>query len=184
MQHSRKGAVFMSSVNQIATIIDDLYAVDRIITALQKKPNEYAGTSLYANEAHTLKLIAQNEGISQAALSEKMYRTSGATSVMVDKLVKKGLVNRRREVGNQRRYLLTLTERGRVVSQAHVAYDYRHARCVSEGLGLSEEELSITEKSLSRIIDFYSLHYLEHGMVVVPDMGCCLAEEGADALAD
>ena len=118
----------MSSINEIAKLVESLYAVDRILTAIQKKPNEYAGISLYASEAHTLKLIAQNEGISQMELSEQMYRTKGATSVMVDKLVEKGLVNRNREEGNQRRYLLTLTELGRVVSQAHMDYDDEHAR--------------------------------------------------------
>lgn len=159
----------MSSENQIAKLIDNLYAVDRILTAFQKKPHEYAGTWLYANEAHTLKLIAQNEGVSQAKLSEQMYRTSGATSVMVDKLVKKGLVNRQREEGNQRRYLLTLTEHGRTVSQAHVEYDEQHAQWVEKGLGLSEEELRITDKSLARIVAFYSQDYLGHEMPVESD---------------
>lgn len=159
----------MASDNHIGKVIDDLYAVDRILTALQKKPNEYAGTWLHANEAHTLKLIAQNEGISQAELSEQMYRTTGATSVMVDKLVKKGLVNRSRADGNQRRYLLTLTEKGITVNQAHMDYDDSHARRVEEGLGLSEEDLLITKRSLDRIISFYSQHYLEHGMAVKPD---------------
>ena len=155
----------MSSINEI----ESLYAVDRILTAIQKKPNEYAGISLYASEAHTLKLIAQNEGISQMELSEQMYRTKGATSVMVDKLVEKGLVNRNREEGNQRRYLLTLTELGRVVSQAHMDYDDEHARWVAEGLGLTEEELQVTDRSLNRIIEFYSENYLDHGVLVTPD---------------
>ena len=75
---------------------------------------------LTPTEAHTLKMIALNEGISQTELSEQMYRTAGATSVMVDKLVEKGLVHRQRVDGDQRRYLLTLTDRGRLVHASHI----------------------------------------------------------------
>lgn len=151
----------MSSVDEISKLIDDLYAIDRILTAMQKTPNEYEGAILHANEAHTLKLIGLNEGTSQAELSEQMYRTNGATSVMVDKLVKKGLVNRQREDGNQRRYLLTLTEYGRKVNKAHMAYDLQHAHWAAEQLGLSEEELQVTNHALEKIIEVYSSHYLE-----------------------
>lgn len=151
----------MSSVDEIAKLLEKLYAIERIMNAIQKKPREYAGTSLYANEAHTLQLIAQNEGISQAELSERMYRTKGATSVMVDKLVKKGLVNRCREDGNQRRYLLTLTEHGRNVSEAHEEYDTQHARWAAEQLGLSQEELQNTNHTMESVIEVYSRQYKE-----------------------
>ncbi|MDD3337244.1 MAG: MarR family transcriptional regulator [Lachnospiraceae bacterium] len=156
-------------MDEIAKLIEDLYAVEHILSALQKKPNEYAGVSLYANETHTLKLIADNEGISQAEVSERMYRTKGATSVMVDKLVKKGLVNREREEGNQRRYLLTLTEKGWTVNGAHREYDDNHAAWVTRNLDISEEDLQTTRKTLDDVIGFYSRHYLKEGKAVVPD---------------
>lgn len=159
----------MSSVDEIEKLIEELYTVERILAAMQKKPNNYAKVSLYASEAHTLKLIAQNEGISQAELSEQMYRTSGATSVMVDKLVKKGLVNRCRKEGNQRRYLLTLTEQGKKVNEAHITYDIQHAHWALEQLGLSKEELQVTNRAITRIIEVYSQHYLKNGMMIEPD---------------
>ena len=120
--------------------------------------------------AHTLKAIAQSEGISQAELSGQMFRTKGATSVVVDKLVEKGLVVRTREDGNQRRYFLTLTERGWAVHQAHLAYDEAHAAWAAQHLGLSEADLAGVNRSLEQVIQFYSEHYLRSGQPVTPEV--------------
>ena len=160
----------MSTVEEISKMIEQLYTIDRIITAMQKKPHTYEGVRLYANEAHTLKAIAEEEGISQAALSDRMIRTKGATSVMVDKLVEKGLVLRERERGNQRRYLLTLTDKGRRVNAAHLAFDMAHADDLALALELSEAELSTVNRTLQKTIRFYSERYLPDGQcIAVPD---------------
>ena len=84
----------MSKPDCFTALLDQFYNMERIIAAIEKQPKTYEGVSLHANETHTLKLIAQFEGISQADLSERMYRTKGATSVAVDKLVKKGQIGR------------------------------------------------------------------------------------------
>ena len=150
----------MSTPDEISTLIDRLYMMDRLLNAMQKRPIEYAGVPLHANEAHTLKIIAQNEGISQTELSDRMFRTKGATSITVDKLVEKGLVARQRVDEDQRRYLLTLTDLGRCVHMQHLAYDEAHARWAAEKLGVDEHSLRITNQTLDQIIQFYSRHYL------------------------
>lgn len=159
----------MSTLELMNKTIEKLYAIDRIITAMQKRPHNYAGECLHSNEAHTLKMIAENEGISQAELSDRMLRTKGATSVMVDKLVSYGLVHRERENGNQRRYLLTLTEHGWTVHRAHMNYDESHARYAAQKLGMSAEELVDLNDKLDHIIQFYSTHYLDHGWPIQVD---------------
>ncbi len=65
---------------------------------MEEEP-KYYGTEelLYTNEVHTLKIIAQNEGITQKQLTDKMFRTKGATSVMIKKLEKKGLIIRQED---------------------------------------------------------------------------------------
>lgn len=156
----------MSLTEQISVLIEQMYNLDRILTAMEKRPRAYLGVSLYSNEAHTLKQIAQNEGISQAELSERMYRTKGATSIAVDKLVEKGLIRREREEDNQRRYLLTLTDLGHQVNEAHLRYDEEHALWASEHLGAAEEELETTSRVLAQVIALYSQRYLEHGVRV------------------
>lgn len=158
----------MSTIDEISTLIDQIYTMDRIIAALQKRPIDYGGVFLYANEAHTLKTIAQNEGISQTELSDLMFRTKGATSIMVDKLVEKGLVSRQREDLDQRRYLLSVTELGRQVHARHLARDEAHAYRAAAQLELDEESIRTTNGVLTRIIAFYSDHYLEHGALTAP----------------
>ena len=151
----------MSTVEAMSNTIEKLYAVDRIIAAFQKKPHDYGGISLHASEAHTLKLIGLQEGISQTELSRQMFRTNGATSLVVDKLVSRGLVLRTREAGNQRRYFLTLTELGRKVHEAHLAYDDEQALHAAEAIELSEEELQELSEHLDRFIAYYSNIYLK-----------------------
>ena len=105
----------MSAGKTLTRLTEQLYAAHWILAALQKRPRSFAGVTLYANEAHTLRIIAQNEGISQTEISALTLRTKGATSAMVDKLVEKKLVYRQRERGDQRRYLLMLAPLGRQV---------------------------------------------------------------------
>lgn len=159
----------MSVSDEITKMIELLYTMDRIILAMQKKPHDYGGELLHANEAHTLKAIAQDEGISQTELSELMFRTKGATSVVVDKLVEKGLVRRERVDGDQRRYLLTLTEKGWAVHRAHLDYDDRHVQKAGREVGLSVEELETANRALERITQFYAKNYIEHGSPVTPE---------------
>ena len=156
----------MSIPECISTLIEQMYSLERIVSAIEKRPRSYVGVSLHSNETHTLKLIAEHEGISQCELSERMYRTKGATSVAVDKLVKKGLIRREREQGNQRRYLLTLTELGRQVNEAHLRYDDSHAEWAASRLDLTEEELAVTLRTMERVIGLYSQYYLESGVCV------------------
>ena len=158
----------MPVTDEIAQMIENLYTMDRIITAMQKRPIDYGGVLLHANEAHTLKVIAQQEGISQTNLSEQMYRTKGATSIMVDKLVEKGLVHRQRVNGDQCRYLLSLTDLGRQIHNTHLARDEAHASWAAQHLGLKEDQLRSANDVLVQIIHFYTQNYLDHGSLTVP----------------
>lgn len=160
----------MSKTEELARLIEQLYATDCVLTAMQKKPHIYAGVSLHTNEAHTLKMIAQSEGISQIELSDQMLRTKGATSLMVDKLVEKGLVRRERVDGDQRRYLLTLTEAGLAVHAAHLARDEYHTEKAGRELSLTEEDLTAANRVLEQINTFYSKNYLDHGRAVTPEV--------------
>lgn len=160
----------MSTHDEFTNMIEQLYSLDRILTAMQKKPHAYSGVSLHSTEAHTLKMIALNQGISQAELSDRMLRTKGATSVMVDKLVEKSLVCRERVGDDQRRYLLTLTEKGEAVHAAHLTYDSLHMQKLGRELNLPEEDLATTCRTLEKLIGYYSRNYLDHGKAVTPQL--------------
>lgn len=146
----------MSVSNEIYHLINQLYTIELIMKALRVRPRNYLGEELYDNESHTLEMIVENEGISQAGLTEKMFRTKGSTSVMVDKLIEKGLVSREKSESDRRYSVLVPTEKGREVNQAHINRDMEHASIVAESIDLCEEELKETNKSLEKLIEFYT----------------------------
>ena len=81
----------MNTLNdKFSKLIDQFYTIEKVVNDLEKAPRSY-GTNqkFYSNETHTLKKIAEHEGISQKELSVKMYRTKGATSVMMKNCSKK-----------------------------------------------------------------------------------------------
>lgn len=145
----------MTEIKEAVRLIENLYATERVITAMGKEPKRYGTEELfYTNEVHTLKMIAQYEGITQKELTEKMFRTKGATSVMIKKLEKKGLIIRREDEEDARILQLYLTEKGKAVNDFHMKYDENRISIWMEKLNFSEEELKNTNRILETFIDF------------------------------
>lgn len=136
-------------------LMQQLDELQRMMAAANKYPAVYAGVELYANEFHTLRVIAQGEGISQAEVSGQMLRTKGATSAAVDKLVEKGLVLRRRVEGDQRRYVLTLTGLGSEVYRAGLSAQEEAARRMAAILALPGSDLEAAGRVLERLLEHY-----------------------------
>ena len=153
----------MSAGEKLAELEEQLYAAHWMMAAMQKRPRSFGEVTLYANEAHTLNMIARHEGISQTALSTLMLRTKGATSAMVDKLVEKGLVARQRVEGDQRRYLLTPTPLGRQVHEMLLDHKQTHASKMAQAMSFSSKELETAVKVLTVLVNYYaSLCEQEH----------------------
>lgn len=74
-------------------------------------------------EVHTLTSIAKNEGITISELAKINNRTKGAISQLIKKLEKRGLIFKNKKENNGKNVHLFLTERGRVTSLSHEAYD-------------------------------------------------------------
>ena len=67
----------MSKPDCFTALLDQFYNMERIIAAIEKQPKTYEGVSLHANETHTLKLIAQFEGISPVSYTHLTLPTIG-----------------------------------------------------------------------------------------------------------
>ena len=94
----------MQYTDEFNKLIQNFYEIERMICSLEKEPKTYnTDQLLYFNEVHTLGKIAQNEGISQKELSHAMYRTKGATSVIINKLLQKGLIEKSSGKGDMRK---------------------------------------------------------------------------------
>lgn len=150
----------MSDIAEAIRLIDNLYSVEKIVSAMEKEP-KYYGTEeiLYSNEVHTLKMIAQYEGMTQKELTDKMLRTKGATSVMIKKLEKKGLIIRREDERDARVFRLYLTEKGERVHRCHLKYDEEIVALWIRELNFSREEIADTNSFLEKLI-----YYVEERM--------------------
>ncbi len=143
----------MTDMKEAVRLIDNLYSVERIVAAMEKEP-KYYGTEelLYSNEVHTLKMVAQYEGMTQKELTDKMFRTKGATSVMIKKLEKKGLIIRKEDEKDARVLRLYLTEKGVRVHRCHLKYDEEIMKAWMGELNFSMEEIADTNHLLEKFI--------------------------------
>ncbi|MCC8163803.1 MAG: MarR family transcriptional regulator [Lachnospiraceae bacterium] len=132
----------LESEKKFQHLIDEIYEAARIDTYNNISPKNYGtGDLLYSNEVHTLKLIAENEGLNQNELAEKTYRRKGTVSVTVDKLESKGLIEKRVDLEDRRRSCLFVTEKGRLVHEKHADYDNEIYKKMRAGIKVTDEQL-------------------------------------------
>ena len=88
------------------------------------QPRDYGnGVMMPMVEIHTLSLIAANPGIVVTDVAKMWNRTLSAASQNVNKLVKKGLVTKTKEPGNNKAVHLYPTEEGNLLAKKHQEYD-------------------------------------------------------------
>ena len=104
-------------------IMDGLEKSCRLMAAYDEMPHEYGDSILYQVESHTIERIGITPGITSSELSAGMNKTPSASSQIIRKLRKKGLVFQKRNKDNNREYNLFLTDYGWRIYKAHAAVD-------------------------------------------------------------
>ncbi|MEH7515280.1 MarR family transcriptional regulator [Gottfriedia acidiceleris] len=96
-------------------------------------------------EVHTLTVIEENPGITVTEVALEWNRTKGAVSQIISKLEKRGLIKRKKEVGNARIVHLYVTEKGNLLSKAHKEYDINELIWADKTLSKSftSEEINV-----------------------------------------
>lgn len=111
----------------------------------EKKP-KYYGTDnlLYRAEVHTIEAIGKNRNINVTDLASYLGITKGAVSQMIDKLIKKGMVNKKMLSHTENEVALELTEKGILAYEGHEAYHKEHYAAMSKKLEhLSQEQIKV-----------------------------------------
>ena len=136
-------------------MMEKVYGVASLVQKANQ-PKQYGSEDLlYMNEVHTLKAIYERPGLSLGELAEQTFRTKGSTSLMVVKLVGKGLVEKRRASEDSRRYELVTTEKGRRVAEYHKEYDRINYKVILDQMSdLSDEAIADCDEILSRLIRY------------------------------
>lgn len=107
------------------------------------------GQELTLSQMHAIEILGLHQAMRMKELAEKMGVTTGSLTVVVDKLVKKGLVKRTPHESDRRSLIVELTEEG----MEHFAeHDHLHSQLTDEIVNhLSDEETKQLERLLEKI---------------------------------
>jgi DNA-binding MarR family transcriptional regulator len=146
---------------------NDVSNISQVFSNLVNKYNKMSavafdfgtGDRIYTSEMHTLVVIGHNIGNNVNDISLVFGVTKGAVSQIVNKLHKKGLIDKDRNPDNYKEIMLTLTERGRIACEGHATFHERmndellkELKCFNKAdLEKFEEFMLIIEKHLDRL---------------------------------
>lgn len=143
----------MTKEERFSDMIDLLYTFSDTAKLYQSIPQRYGNAVLYMAEAHMLRSIGDAGEITVTELSKKCNKTKSAISQMVDKLYKKGLVNKTKISGNKKTIFISLTEEGIETYKAHEEFDHETYSKYLERLDqFSEKDIEQISKLLNWII--------------------------------
>lgn len=140
----------------IDSLLENLYISSRIVVSNNTVAMNYSeDVELFSEEAHTLKFICKNKGTSVQEIAYHSYKTKSAVSMLVDKLVKKGLVEKRRNKNDGRIYNLFPTGNGTALTKKHLKYDEEHFVDVLKKNNFDVGELTTANQVLEKLIQLY-----------------------------
>lgn len=111
------------------------------------------GTLIYHSEIHTLVDIGSHMGINITELAILQSVTKGAVSQMANKLIKKELITKKKDLNNDKEINLYLTEKGRDVYEQYWVHMKNMKEEFSTKLGnISEQEIIFLENFFNVLI--------------------------------
>jgi DNA-binding MarR family transcriptional regulator len=148
------------SVSNEVVIKEIVGAIRRLIRAVSidsvKMSRQF---SLTAPQSGVLRCLVNNGPISSADLSRELYVTPSNITGIIDRLERKGLVQRIRKEDDRRVTLIQLTDEGRKLSRE--LPDPIEIRLVAGLSELPEKEVRKLDDSLDKIIDILDAKELE-----------------------
>lgn len=126
--NSENGSRDISYINDTYNILNDRHLLiykfvmsySDYIYSVHKYDNEMELTMI---EAHTLSYIEDFPGVTPTDITEYWHKTKGYISNMITRLVKKGLIEKKKKEGNAKNIHLYITEKGLKISRAHKIFD-------------------------------------------------------------
>ena len=129
------------------------YGIERIEQDELKKSKF---NDLTPNELHAIDAIGLHNYLTTSQLAEKMHVTRATISTLIDRLVRKGYVERIKDEKDRRVIRLGLTHRGKQVCRAYHAY---HNLMVKSFLqNLDEDELQTVYRAFKNLEKFTNSH--------------------------
>lgn len=135
----------MPELSKTEAVIHSFEKVMNQYIVSEKKPRNYGTEQLfYRSEVHTIDAIGKHNSINVTTLANYLGITKGAVSQMIDKLVKKGLVNKTVLSKSDTEVALSLTPKGKQVYEGHNEYHYEFYKRIEHELAdMSEHDIQI-----------------------------------------
>lgn len=108
------------------------------------------GSELTPGQMHAIEIIGHEKSLRMKELAEKLGVTTGTLTVAVDKLERKGLIERRPHETDRRSYRVVLTGAGEEHFASHHEYHVKLTEKITSAL--SPEELETFGRVLEKVM--------------------------------
>ncbi|MCB2192142.1 MAG: MarR family transcriptional regulator [Deltaproteobacteria bacterium] len=148
-----------------------LRSIRRIIRATDLHSRRLASEhQLTTPQLLCLRLLAQERTLTPGTVAKEMYLSQATVTGILDRLEKRGLVERRRDQTDRRKVSLHLTDEGRkAVEQAPLPLQERFASRLE---ALSDKERDEIDRVLAKVVDLMEAHEMDAAPLIAPgDLG-------------
>lgn len=128
-----------------------------ILKIEQKALAESVLNDLSITETHTIEAIGMYEPKTMSEVAQNLKITVGTLTTAINKLVKKGYVDRTRCEKDRRSVKIGLTRKGKLAYRIHEKFHHDMIKATVEGLSPEEEDVLI--RSLEKLNEFFKSKY-------------------------
>lgn len=139
-----------NKVMEINKLLVEVYDDIGKIEQESLKQGEFKDLSI--SEIHTIEAIGMYEEKTMSEVAAKLEITTGTLTTAIDKLIKKGYVERNRSETDRRIVNIRLTKRGKLAYRIHEKFHNDMVKRVIDGFSEHEEEILIS--GLNKLNDY------------------------------
>lgn len=122
--------------NQINDYLVDIFNRVLVIEETSLRTSQFSDVTL--KEMHTLDLIGKKQNVTPSDIARELLLTLGTVTTSLNKLEKKGYIERTRSSEDRRVVYLTLTSKGRLLYRLHHKFHKNMVMQIIEDMEASE----------------------------------------------
>lgn len=136
--------------NLLVEIYDDISRIENHTL----KQGEFKDLSI--TEIHTIEAIGMYGSKIMSEIAEKLQITMGTLTTAIDKLIKKGYVERKRSETDRRIVNVSLTKRGKLAYRIHEKFHFDMVKSMVDKYTEQEEEILVSalKKLSDHLLDY------------------------------
>lgn len=146
-------------MDKSTTVINELLVdlFNDILQIEEKSLKNAPISDLSITEIHTLTAIGMHEQKTMSEIAQSLNITVGTLTTAINRLIKKGYVERKRIEEDRRVVLVNTTKKGKLALRLHDRFHYEMVHTAIEGLNPDEETVLI--RSLEKLGKFFEDKY-------------------------